>query len=209
MDLEADYLKAGLRGKLAFGSIPALVIVDMVQAYLDPNSSLFLETAAPALSRAILLAEKFAQNDQLIVFTRVEYDQDMVGAGLFVQKVPALKAFKTGSELAELPAHLQTFKKACEVKKQYASAFFGTSLSSLLQSNKVDTLMICGFSTSGCVRATAVDALQHGFAPFVVSDACADRADTIHQANLFDLSSKYAELVSTDEALTHLSNLER
>lgn len=88
--------------------------------------------------------------------------------------------------------------------KHYASAFAGTSLAAWLTSHRIDTLVIGGFSTSGCVRASALDALQHGFRPMVVREACADRAPGPHEANLFDLDAKYADVIALDEALTEI-----
>jgi nicotinamidase-related amidase len=121
--------------------------------------------------------------------------------GLFYQKVPALRAFDAGSPLGVIPAEIAPQPEDVIVTKQYASAFFGTSLASTLAAMKVDTVMIGGFSTSGCVRATTLDALQHGFAPFVVRQACADRDPRPHESNLFDLQAKYAEVIDEAKAL--------
>jgi maleamate amidohydrolase len=118
--------------------------------------------------------------------------------GLFYQKIPALRAFDAGSPLGAFPPSLQPADNELVISKQYASAFFGTGLAVTLQRMGIDTLVITGLSTSGCVRATALDALQYGFAPFVVREACGDRHPAPHEANLFDLQAKYAEVVSED-----------
>lgn len=188
-------------GQLRPGKKIALLIVDVVMAYLDPASPLFCESASAALASNERLVEAARASGAMTIFTNVEYQAGGADGGLFYRKVPALKAFDRGSPLGAFPPTL--VPAACEltVTKQYASAFFGTSLASTLQSHGVDTVLITGFSTSGCVRASALDALQHGFVPIVVRDACADRHSGPHEANLFDLQAKYAEVVSEADAL--------
>ena len=129
--------------------------------------------------------------------------------GVFYRKVGALKAFDQGSHLAEYCNGLEPQPGELLLLKQYASAFFGTSLAATLTSQQIDTVIITGVSTSGCVRATALDACQYGFIPFVVRDAVGDRDPRPHEANLFDLQAKYAEVVSEAQILTHLKNLGR
>jgi maleamate amidohydrolase len=136
-----------------------------------------------------------------VIFTNVVFQAGGLDGGLFYRKVPALKCFDAGSSLGAFPPTLQPGPGELVISKQYASAFFGTSLASTLTAQGIDTLMITGLSTSGCVRATALDALQHGFAPFVIRDACGDRHAAPHEANLFDLQAKYAEVVSEARAL--------
>ena len=125
--------------------------------------------------------------------------------GLFYRKVPALSAYLPGNPLGDFPTGFGPRGDEVVVTKQYASAFFGTSLAATLGAMGIDTLAITGFSTSGCVRATALDALQHGFVPYVVRDACGDRAPGPHEANLFDLQAKYAEVVSEATAIKLLT----
>lgn len=197
-DLSANHAGV-LSRRLQPGSKPALLIVDVVMAYLDPASVLYA-AAEPALAsnERLLLAARKA--DIPVIFTNVEYQVGGADGGHFFVKVPALSAFLKGSALGAFPPTLQPGPADVVVTKQYASAFFGTSLASTLRSVGVDTLLITGFSTSGCVRASAVDALQHGFIPLVVRDACADRDAAPHEANLFDLQAKYAEVISEAEA---------
>ena len=191
-------------GRLAFGARPALLVVDVVRAYLNPASPLY----APAFEIALAANERLvaAARDagMPVVFTNVVYQASGRDGGLFYAKVPALSVFDAGSALGAFPHSLQPRGDEVVVTKQYASAFFGTSLASTLNSLGIDTLLITGFSTSGCVRASALDALQHGFAPFVVREACADRHPAPHEANLFDLQAKYAEVVGEAEALALL-----
>ncbi|MDH7973245.1 isochorismatase family protein [Sphingomonas sp. AR_OL41] len=199
-ELEADYAAAGFGGRLAFGARPALVIVDVCNAYLDPASPLYAGVE-DALASNIRLVDAARAAGVPVVFTRVLYSAGGADGGLFYRKVPALKAYLPGNPLGDFPAGFGPRADEVLVTKQYASAFFGTSLAATLNAMRIDTLAITGFSTSGCVRATTLDALQHGFIPFVVRDACGDRAPAPHEANLFDLQAKYAEVVSEAEML--------
>ncbi len=194
-DLDADYVKAGFGGKLAFGERPALLIVDVCNAYIDPASPLYAK-GEDALESNIRLAAAARAAGVPVIFTRVAYQPGGIDGGLFYRKVPALKAFLPGSKLAEFHERFQPQPEDVVVTKQYPSAFFGTSLAATLTAAKVDTVIVTGYSTSGCVRASTLDALQHGFVPFVVREACADRDPRPHDANLFDLQAKYAEVVS-------------
>ncbi len=204
LELTANYAGA-FDGHLQPGKKPALVIVDVVMAYLDPASPLYAGGEAALASNERLHAVA-AASDVPVIFTNVEYQADGTDGGHFFRKVPALKAFLKGSPLGAFPPTLQPGPRDLVVTKQYASAFFGTSLASTLHSLGVDTVLITGFSTSGCVRATALDALQHGFIPLVVRDACADRHAAPHEANLFDLQAKYAEVIGEQEAAAVLGN---
>jgi maleamate amidohydrolase len=128
-----------------------------------------------------------------------------VDGGVFVRKVPALRQlFDGGGKLGELMPEVAPTAAELVLVKQYASAFFGTSLASTLLAQGIDTVVLVGVSTSGCIRATAVDAIQHGFIPLVVRETVGDRAAGPHEANLFDLQAKYAEVVSEAAALSYL-----
>lgn len=199
-DLDEDYAKAGFDGRLTIGDKPALLIVDVCMAYLDPASPLYAGVES-ALAAMIRLAQAARSVGVPIIFTRVAYGPGGVDGGLFFRKVPALKAFLPGSPLGDFHTELMPADSDIIVTKQYASAFFGTSLAATLNAMRIDTLFVTGFSTSGCVRATAIDALQNGFIPFVIADACGDRDPRPHDANLFDLQSKYAEVVSEADAI--------
>jgi maleamate amidohydrolase len=188
-------------GRLSFGSRPALLLVDVVMAYLEPGSVLYGTAFVSALATNERLVAAARDAGVPVVFTNVVYQSGGADGGLFYRKVPALKLFDRGSPAGAFPPSLQPQDDETVVTKQYASAFFGTSLASTLTAASIDTLVITGFSTSGCVRATALDALQHGFRPFVVREACADRQPGPHDANLFDLQAKYAEVVGEAEAI--------
>lgn len=202
-DLAASYAGA-FDGRLSFGNRPALLVVDVVMAYLDPASPLYagVEDALASNERLVAAARGAGVP---VIFTRVEYQPGGVDGGLFYRKVPSLRVFERGSPLGAFPPTLQPAPGEVVVTKHYASAFFGSSLASTLNAMRVDCLLITGFSTSGCVRATALDALQHGFAPFVVRDGCGDRHAAPHDANLFDLQAKYAEVIDEAEAMRLLS----
>lgn len=204
VDLHADYIGAGFSGALEMGARPALLLVDMVNAYLDPRSPLCLGVAGEAaLAKARLLAAAFDELGAAVFLTKVEYAPGLVEAGHFARKVPALRVFQCGSPFASFPPQLEATNRIV-VTKHYASAFFGSSLASTLAAAGADTVVIGGFSTSGCVRATALDALQYGFIPFVAADACADRDVRPHDSNLFDLQAKYAEVRKTEEIVSLL-----
>lgn len=203
-DLTASYAGA-FDGHLPFGQRPALLIVDFVMAYCDPASPLYAAPEAALASTSRLLAAARAAGVP-VIFTTVVYQAGGLDGGLFYRKIPALKAFDVGSPMGAFAAELAPQADELVVTKHYASAFFGTTLASSLTASGIDTLLITGCSTSGCVRATALDALQHGFAPFVVRDGCADRHPAPHEANLFDLQAKYAEVIGDGEALTHIQN---
>jgi maleamate amidohydrolase len=197
-DLTANYVGA-FDGRLSFGERPALLIVDFVMAYLDPASPLYAGVEDALASNERLLAAARAVGIP-VIFTNVVYQADGADGGLFYKKIPSLRVFLEGSPLGAFPASLQPVDGERVISKQFASAFFGTSLAETLSEEGIDTLLITGLSTSGCVRATALDALQSGFAPFVVREACGDRHPAPHEANLFDLQAKYAEVVSEHEA---------
>lgn len=197
---------AAFGGHLSVGRRPALLLIDMVRAYLEPDSALFAGAGAiEALAVAGRLRVAARAAGAPVIFTSVRYSAGGVEGGLFYRKLPALEAFVDGSPLAGFPDALRPGDGDLVVTKHYASAFFGTALASMLCALGVDTAVIGGFSTSGCVRATALDALQHGFVPYVVRDACADRAAAPHEANLSDLQFKYAEVVAEAEALALFS----
>lgn len=191
-------------GRLQPGTRPALLIVDVVAAYLTQGAALFMETAAGALASNVRLAEAARVAGVPVVFTNVRYKPDGSDGGVFYRKAPVLKAFVEGSPLGSFPEGLNPREGERVFTKQYPSAFFGTGLADVLHADGIDTLLITGYSTSGCVRASALDAMQYGFVPLVVREACADRHPAPHEANLFDLQAKYAEVITEAEALAYL-----
>lgn len=204
-ELDDDYAAAGFDGRLEFGKRPALLVVDVCMAYLDPASPLYAGVE-DALASNLRLVDAARTAGAPVIFTRVLYSANGADGGLFYRKVPALKAYLPGNPLGDFPADFGPRGDEVLVTKQYASAFFGTSLAATLTAMRIDTVAITGFSTSGCVRATALDALQHGFIPYVVRDACGDRAPGPHESSLFDLQAKYAEVVSEAELIELISS---
>lgn len=188
-------------GRLQPGTRPALLIVDVVLAYLTEGSPLFMEAAAAAKDSNRRLADAARAAGMPVIFTNVRYQPGGADGGVFYRKVPVLEVFVDGSPLGAFAADLTPQSGDQVVTKQYPSAFFGTGLAETLRADGIDTLIITGYSTSGCVRASALDAMQYGFVPLVVREACADRHAAPHEANLFDLQAKYAEVVSEAEAL--------
>jgi len=201
-DLRADYEAAGFAGTLLPGERPALILIDFARAYFDPDCGLHAGVEAER-AVAARLADAARAAGAPVIFTRVEYRTPADG-GHFYRKVPALKAFDTGNPMAEFTPELSPGHGDVVVTKQYPSAFFGTDLADRLRVLQIDTLLIAGLSTSGCVRATALDALCHGFVPVVVEEACGDRDRRVHDATIFDLRSKYAEIWTAADALSYL-----
>jgi len=205
-DLEDDYRSAGFAKRLGFGERPALVVIDFCKAYLEEGSPLFagVEDARASSERVLGAARKAGIP---VVHTRVEFQPGGANGGIFFRKVDALQCFIEGNPLADYGPGLEPIDGEVVVTKQYASAFFGSTLSSTLTSMGVDTVLHAGVSTSGCVRATALDACQHGFIPIVIREAVGDRDQGVHEANLFDLDAKYADVTSEAEVLAYLEGL--
>ncbi len=205
-DLHADYRGAGFGGRLGFGVRPALLVIDFAKAYLDPSSP-FYAGVEDTLASACRVLDAARAVGIPRIFTRVVFEQGALDGGIFYRKVPSLRVFDAASPLGAIADELAPQPGELVLPKQYASAFFGTSLASTLTAARIDTVVVTGLTTSGCVRATGVDAMQHGFVPIVVEEAVGDRDERPHRANLFDLQAKYADVVHEDEALEHLGSL--
>jgi len=206
--LQENYARGGFGSRLAAGRKPALLIVDFVEAYLARESPLYAGVEA-VRDAAVQLLGVARRAGLPVVHTFVEYEPGGRNGGIFFRKVPALRCFERGvhPEWCAFGRGLTPIAGETVIGKQYASAFFATPLASLLTSLGVDTVLIAGVSTSGCIRASAVDCCQHGFIPLVVREAVGDRAAEPHEANLFDLQAKYAEVVSLAEASAYVAAL--
>ena len=191
-------------GRVGWGSRPAVVVIDLVRAYTEPAGPFGLPDPGPAVAATRALVEAARTGGHPVVWTAVRYAAGLADAGLFARKVPALACFAEDAPGGWGELTLPPGPGEPVVVKQYASAFSGTSLAATLHTAGVDTLVIAGVSTSGCVRASAMDGLNAGFRPQVVRDACADRTAAVHEANLADLDAKYADVVGLEEALAHL-----
>ena len=191
-------------GRVGWGHRPAVVVIDLVRAYTHPDGPFALPEAQAAVEATAELVETARDKDVPVYWTVVRYAPGLADGGLFVRKVPALTCFAADAAGNWGDLALEPEADEVVVVKQYASAFFGTSLAPTLHATGVDTLVLAGVSTSGCVRATAMDALNSGFRPQVVRQACADRSTELHENNLSDLDAKYADVVDLPQALAHL-----
>jgi maleamate amidohydrolase len=195
-----DYVSAGYTGALEPGRRAALVVVDPVNAYVDPTCGLYAGVEEPVERMHELTAAARAAGVHVAV-TTMALSADGSNAGVFFRKVPALAAYLPGTSTGAFIEGLAPVDGDTLVPKQYPSAFFGTSLAADLVARGVDTLFIAGLSTSGCIRATATDAMQHGFVPIVVREAVGDRLPSVHEANLFDIQAKIGEVWGIDRVL--------
>lgn len=204
-DLLANYKKA-YDNRVGFGSRPALLLIDFCQAYFEPGNALYADVD-DAIASALRVRAAARAAGVPVVLTNVVYHPTGFDGGRFFEKAMPLKNFLKGSPMAAWGPGLEPFDDELVVSKQYPSAFFGTSLASTLTAAGIDSVILTGLTTSGCVRATCVDAMSHGFRTAVVSDACGDRHEGPHQANLFDMNAKYADVVSEAETIAFLEAL--
>jgi maleamate amidohydrolase len=197
----------GFQGRTGFGRRPALLVIDVNLGFTDPDSPLVceLDDVVEAIRR--LLGET-RRAGLPVVYTTVSYDEgDRRTAAAFIDKIPALLTLEAGSRWVEIDPRIAPQAGEPVLNKLFASAFFGTALSSLLAAAGCDSVIVTGASTSGCVRATVVDAIQHGYRPVVPREAVGDRNRAAHEANLYDIDAKYGDVVSTDEVVAHLEEI--
>lgn len=198
------YLAHGLGQRVGFGQHPAILVVDITNAFTDSRSPLgaALDTQVKEIRR---LLDVGRQRNVPIMFSTVFYDPELKEAGLWVRKIPANDVLRGDSHWVEVDSRLEKRPNEMLLVKKYASCFFGTDLASRLVSRRVDTLIVTGCTTSGCVRATAVDSCSYGFHTIVPQEAVGDRAERPHWANLFDIDMKYGDVTSVDDTLEYLS----
>lgn len=199
-----SYVASGFNQRLGFGERPAVLIVDMCRAYFTDDSPLNLGSSS-AIEGCRQLIDVARTNGLPVVWSRVEFKPDQQVGNVFYEKVGALSCFNSGNPLGDWLDELTPDPGESVVTKQSASAFFGTDLADKLRELNVDTVVIGGVSTSGCVRASATDACQHNLVPIVVAEACGDRTSDIHTSNLFDVDAKYADVISISEFTSHFS----
>ncbi len=204
-DLNENYRVYGHR--LGFGQRPALLLIDFVAGYFDPDCDLFADVDAE-LASALRLRELARAAQIPIVYTCLDYDHDGINGGVFFKKAPVLKNLVRGNAGAEWAPGLKPGADEIVIAKQYPSAFFGTTLAPTLHTLGIDNVIITGLTTSGCIRASCVDAMSHGFITVVVADACGDRHEDPHRANLFDMNAKYADVVTEQETADYLRSFD-
>ena len=201
-----DNYRGAFDGRVGYGRKPAVVVVDFINAYTTPGSALYAPPVVDAVLETVDLLDMARRKGVLVVYTRVIYAPHGLDGGIFVQKVPLLRKLVEGELLANIVPELPPSPQDVVINKQYASAFFGSPLGALLTSQGVDTLILTGCSTSGCIRATAVDGMQYGFRVIVPRECVGDRRPEPHEANLFDIDSKYGDVVSKGEVLEYLAS---
>src|SRR3990170_4171333 len=208
MTTDKEFFKQrGFGLRIGFGERPALVVIDMLKAFTDPNMTLGANLDAQIEVIKPLLAAARERKFPIIFSTVIYEDADLKDAGIWALKQKGIVTLKAGTDGVKVDARLDFRKSDTLLVKKYASCFFGTDLVPRLLAHRVDTLIITGCTTSGCVRATAVDACQNGFRPMVVREAVGDRSVPAHNQSLFDLDAKYADVVSFDETLQYLRSV--
>jgi len=191
--------------RLGFGARPALIVIDFLQGYTSPGAPLFAEGVVRAVDESVALIAAARVAGLPVIHTRVLFHTSGLDGGLFARKVPVLRSLVPGEPLAEFDPRVAPQEDELVIVKNYASAFFGTSLAATLTAAGIDTAILIGCSTSGCIRATAIDAIQHGFRPIVPRECVGDRHDGPHEANLFDINAKYGDVVDKAEVLSYLA----
>ncbi|PLR83272.1 carbamoylsarcosine amidase [Bacillus canaveralius] len=201
------FVERGFARKIGFGKRPAVIVIDIIGAFTNPDLPLGtnLEQVINETKKVLNVSR---QADIPIFFSTLSYDdKDLKDAGVWALKQGGLVTLRSGTPEAEVEPRLERRLSEPLIVKKYASVFFGTDLFTRLNTLGIDTLILTGCTTSGCVRATAVDGLQYGFRVIVAEEAVGDRADMAHKQSLFDLNAKYADVVSVTEVLHFLSSL--
>ena len=200
------YEKAGLGQSVTLGQRPAVLVIDFTCGFTDPECTLGSDmTAEVEATRRLLDAAR--EKGVPIVYTTIGFERSGKDGGLWLQKVPALGDLELGGRWVDVDPRLDRRDDEPIVVKKGASGFFGTNLASILVSQGVDTVILCGATTSGCVRATAIDLLQYGWPTLVPRECVGDRAQAPHEANLFDIQAKYADVVPLDDALAYVESV--
>ncbi|GAA5040840.1 nicotinamidase-related amidase [Thermocatellispora tengchongensis] len=207
-DTTAIYDRAGFGRRVERGARPAVVVVDLTYGFTDPAQPTGADLGDVVRATRELIDVARAGGTP-VVFTTIAYDEGAVAASAWVRKATGLRALRAGSRLAEVDARLGRRDGEHLVVKHGASAFFGTGLAAILASRRVDTVIVTGATTSGCVRATAVDAVQSGYPVLVPRECVGDRARGPHEASLFDIDEKYGDVVTAADVASYLNDLPR
>jgi nicotinamidase-related amidase len=202
----AFYSSREMGARSGYGLRPAVVVVDMSRAFCDPDHPVGSDMTETLESIAALL-EATRRKGLLTVYTTIAYHPSGEDAGVWALKLPTLKTLLIGDRMTEIHPRIAPLQSEHVLVKKYGSSFFMTPLLSLLNSRRVDTVLLTGCSTSGCIRATAIDSVSYGFRTVVPRECVADRAAGPHEANLFDIDTKYADVVALEEVLDYVSAL--
>jgi maleamate amidohydrolase len=200
------YAKARLGESVTLGSRPAVLVVDFSCGFTDPECTLGADMTEQVEATKRLLDAARAKGLP-VIFTTIGFEPSLKDGGLWLEKAPALGDLQIGGRWVEIDPRLEPREGETIVLKKGASAFFGTNLAAILISQGIDSVILCGATTSGCIRATAIDLLQYGFPTLVPRECVGDRAQAPHDANLFDIQAKYADVVSVEEALDYVESV--
>jgi maleamate amidohydrolase len=200
------YAKARLGESVTLGSRPAVLVVDFSCGFTDPGCTLGADMTEQVEATKRLLDAARAKGLP-VIFTTIGFEPSLKDGGLWLEKAPALGDLQIGGRWVQIDSRLEPQEGETIVVKKGASAFFGTNLAAILISQGIDSVVLCGATTSGCVRATAIDLLQYGFPTLVPRECVGDRAQAPHDANLFDIQAKYADVVSVEEALDYVESV--
>ena len=197
-----EYRKKGLAYSVGFGSNPALLVIDMQYGFTNPESPLGsnLENVKKNISK---LLELFRKINYPVYFTRIIYNNPEE-ASIWLKKLPPFRILIKDSIWVKIDDEIRPMPGEKIIDKRFASAFFGTELDKELKYKGVDTLIVTGCTTSGCIRATVVDALQLGYKVIVPIEAVGDRNEEVHYSNLIDIQGKYGDVVTIDEVFKYL-----
>jgi len=200
------YERARLGQSVTPGSRPAVLVVDFSRGFTDPESTMGSDLTGEVEATTRLLAVARAKGIP-VIFTTIGFESNLKDGSLWLQKAPGLAELQIGGKWVEIDPRLERAEDEVVILKKGASAFFGTNLPSVLVSQGVDTIVLCGATTSGCIRATAVDLLQYGYPTLVPRECVGDRARAPHEANLIDIQAKYADVVPIEDALSYLEGV--
>jgi maleamate amidohydrolase len=205
-EAKAIYERSGLGQNVTLGSSPGVLVVDFSCGFTDPECTLGADMSAEVESTRRLL-DAAREKGLPIIYTTIGFEPSLKDGGLWLQKVPTLGDLQLGGRWVEIDPRLDPQEGETIVVKKGASAFFGTNLVAVLNGSGIDTVILCGATTSGCVRATAIDLLQNGWPAIVPRECVGDRAQAPHEANLFDINAKYADVVSLEDALAYVESV--
>jgi maleamate amidohydrolase len=200
------YERARLGQSVTLGTQPAILVVDFSRGFTDPESIMGSDLTQEVEATNRLLAAA-REREILIIFTTIGFESNLKDGSLWLEKAPGLAELQVGGKWVEIDPRLGRREEEVVILKKGASAFFGTNLPSILVSQGVDTVIMCGATTSGCIRATAIDLLQYGYPTLVPRECVGDRAQAPHEANLVDIQAKYADVMSVENALSYLESV--